>query len=202
MLTLCILLIGLLMGACSSISPLYEEPDYSTPEKTLLTYYNAFQNKDLQREYECFSDTIKKEFNFGLSIYQEFRTLFEEETSWLTLRIVNHLDMKEHILDQGQTEDQAWIKLKVGGQEIMICFIRKTGFRLEDFDGYILDDLTLPIQELAHIKNNKLCIEIPLLSKRQIKTVREKLPKLGEVRIDSQWKILDLPFLKKVLTTN
>lgn len=198
-----IVLIGMFFSACSAIPPLYEEPDFSTPEKTLLTYYNAFQNKNLEREYECFSDTLKNRFNFGLPMYEEFRSQFEDQNSWLFLRILNRLDLKEHILDQGADKDTAWIKLLMNDEEILIYFVRKAGYRLEDLEGHAYwEKLSAPIPEVLRIQEDRLYIEIPMLSNRQKTKVQKKLDNLGAFIIESQWRILDLPFLKEFLNTN
>ncbi|MHC4943510.1 MAG: hypothetical protein ACYTG7_10890 [Planctomycetota bacterium] len=186
-----ILLLPWLAGACST--PPLRAPDYTSPEKTLLTFHNAFQNKATSREYECFSYEFKKnQGNMNLSSYYEVRRQFEEKYP-LESFFFSMQDLRDNILDKRLLPDglHAQLKLSLGGKETTIWFVRETVYRFEfDDEGRLEEDLTDPLETLVSDKGDRLIFDLPLSSKTS-----KRKDALRKILVEKNWKFLDFSFL-------
>jgi hypothetical protein len=185
-----ILLLPWLAGACST--PALKAPDYTTPEKTLLTFHNAFKNKNTPREYECFSHEFKQnQGGMDLKSYYEVRRHFEERyplENWL----FSMQDLEDNIVDKRLEPGGrvAHLKLSLGGQETTIDFVRETVYRFEFDEGRLEEDLAAPLETLVRDEEEKLILELPMSSK-----TRKRKDALRKILVEKRWKFLDFSFL-------
>jgi hypothetical protein len=178
------------MGACCA-TPL-GEPDFTTPTNTLLTFHECFKEDNHVREYECFSDQFKKEWeNLSLSRYMDMRKIFENEHRVASL-LFSLQDLSDNIVEEvpGLEPYTAILHLEVGGQEITIEFICVTSYQIEFDqarpDGGFVEDL----YQIAKPEGDEFVIRLPLSGKIQ------KYPtQLRKVLVERRWLFLDFSFL-------
>ena len=187
---LCLACLTWMVSACSS-APV-REPDYTTPEGTLLSFHHAFKNEITEREYECFSQEFKRRHgNMDFSSYFDLRHLIEKKYPMSTW-FFSLQDLKANITDRIVLLDEgfAWLKLSIMGEEITIEFVRETVYRLEFDEKGLVEDYIYSTEPFIHSRDNKLEVHLPLASK-----TAKNYPYWRKILVEKRWKFLDFSFL-------
>lgn len=167
-------------------------PDYSTPEKTLLTFHEAFKQSEIPFEYECFSQRFKEiQGNMDLKSYYEVRKQFEDEYP-LESFLFSLKDIEDNIKEKTFSPDgrSALLTLSIGGEDYSIWFIRETIYRFEFDQGRPFEDFSRPLEELIAVEGDALEVTLPLIKKNM-----KRLEALRTVIVEERWKFLDFSFL-------
>jgi hypothetical protein len=195
-----LLLAWLALMAASGCSSLPGPPDYSTPEKTLISFHDAFKHEVVAREYECLSQAFKENRgNLNLAGYHEFRRNLKDEYPIVFL-LLSLNDIEDNIVEVRYRGDEADVDVSFAGNAFTITMIRETIVRFEFDKGRVKEDrIFQPLPSLLTLENAWLGVMLPM-DERILDYVGKKIQYLRKILVEKRWKFLDFSIEDEKIT--